>query len=402
MGGRVPLGYDLRDRKLHINPAEAEHVREIFSRYLRLRTVPSLMSHLIRIGIRTKVRISPRGMKTGGQPYSRGGLYRLLNNRIYIGEIEHKQSIHVGEHEGIVDLETWKQVQELLEQNRQGLSDRPRTQGGSMLTGLLFSEDGTRYIPTNAQKRGRRYHYYTSQAVIKGDKDIPMGRLPAPALESAVANRIHDFLQSSSEVLDGLKQSDSENLNYGKLLREAKQRASEWAQLTHPERADLVRSMLHRVLVTAGWLEIQLDLEAVIQVLLTRPAEEKIGKGNVQSFSLKAAFRHIAQGKSLKLVIGNERSASSPSREAIVKAIARARAWCDLIAGGKAAGLSDLARQQGLTHRYVKNIFPLAFLSPESVEFLLNNPDDQPLTLDSLMGKVPVRWDEQKDFARNE
>jgi site-specific DNA recombinase len=152
MGGRVPPGYDLRERRLYINPAEAEQVCEIFRQYLRLRTVPSLMNHLIRIGIRTKVRISPGGIKTGGQPYSRGGLYRLLNNRIYIGEIEHKRSIHVGEHKGIVDLETWKQVQELLEKNRQGLSDRPRAQSGSMLTGLLFSENGTRYIPTNVAR----------------------------------------------------------------------------------------------------------------------------------------------------------------------------------------------------------------------------------------------------------
>jgi site-specific DNA recombinase len=162
MGGRVPPGYDLRERRLYINPAEAEQVREIFRQYLRLRTVPALMNHLIRIGIRTKVRISPGGMKTGGQPYSRGGLYRFLNNRLYIGEIEHKKSIYSGEHEGIVDREVWNQVQELLAQNRQGPSRGIRAKSGSRLTGLLFSDDGIRYIPTNAQKGGRRYHYYTS------------------------------------------------------------------------------------------------------------------------------------------------------------------------------------------------------------------------------------------------
>ncbi|MGC2529888.1 MAG: recombinase family protein, partial [Candidatus Acidiferrum sp.] len=182
MGGRVPPGYDLRQRRLYVNPVEAEQVRDIFQQYLRLRTVPSLMNHLIRIGIRTKVRLSPGGTKTGGQPYSRGGLYRLLNNRLYIGEIEHKKSIFSGEHEGIVDREVWNQVQELLERNRQGPTKGARAKSGSMLTGLLFSEDGIRYIPTNAQKGGRRYHYYTSQAVIKGNKDISAGRLPAPAL----------------------------------------------------------------------------------------------------------------------------------------------------------------------------------------------------------------------------
>ena len=179
------------------------------------------------------MRLSPGGMKTGGQPYSRGGLYKLLNNRLYVGEIEHKRSIYPGEHEGIVDREIWNQEQELLEQNRQGPTKGARAKSGSMLTGLLFSEGGMRYIPTNAQKGGRRYHYYTSQAVIKGNKNTLMGRLPAAALESAVVNRIHTFLQSPSEMLEALKQLDSEDVNYDKLLSQAKQRASEWARFTH-------------------------------------------------------------------------------------------------------------------------------------------------------------------------
>jgi len=402
MGGRVPPGYNLRDRRLYINPTEAEQVREIFRQYLRLRTVPSLMNHLIRIGIRTKVRISPGGTRTGGQPYSRGGLYKLLNNRLYVGEIDHKRSIYPGEHEGIVDREVWNEVQELLEQNRQGPTKGARAKSGSMLTGLLFSEGGMRYIPTNAQKGGRRYHYYTSQAIIKGNKNTLMGRLPASALESAVANRIHDFLQSPSEMLEALKQLDSEDVNYEKLLQEAGQWASEFARFAQPERAHQIRALLHRVIVSESSLELQLNLEATIQMLLRKPAREGTGEENVQTFSLKTPFRHIAHGKSLKLVIGNERLALSASREAIAKAIARARSWCDLIAEGKAAGLSDLASLHGLTHRYVKNIFPLAFLGPESVEFLLSNPDGQPRTLDSLMGKVPLRWDEQKAFVRGE
>ena len=374
-------------------------MREIFRQYLRLRTVPSLMHHLIRIGVRTKVRISPAGMKTGGQPYSRGGLYRLLNNRLYIGEIEHKRSIYSSEHEGIVDREVWNQVQTLLEQNRQGPTKGTRAKSGSMLTGLLFSEDGIRYIPTSAQKGGRRYHYYTSQAIIKGNKDTLMGRLPAPALESAVANRIHDFLQSPSEMLEALKQLDSEDVNYDKLLRQARRRASEWARLAQPERADLIHAMLQRVIVSEGALELQLNLESTIQVLLGNPARKETSKENVQTLSLKSPYRHITQGKSLKLVIGNEQSDSLASTEAIAKALARARSWYDLIVQGKATGLADIARQNGVTNRYVKKIFPLASLSPESIEFLLNNLDCQPRTLDSLMGKVPVRWDQQEPLS---
>jgi hypothetical protein len=181
---------------------------------------------------------------------------------------------------------------------------------------------------------------------------------------------------------EALKQLDSEDVNYDKLLQQAKQRDSEWKRFGQPERTDLIRAMLQRVIVCDGALEIQLNLESTVQMLLGKPAHLEHGAGNVQTFSPKTSFRHIAQGKSLKLVIGNERSASSASREAIAKAIFRARAWYDLIVQGKASGLYDLANQHDLTHRYVKNIFPLAFLSPESVEFLLNDSDGRMRTLD--------------------
>jgi hypothetical protein len=115
-------------------------------------------------------------MKIGGQYWSRGALCQFLRNHTYVGEIEHKGSIYPGEHEGIVDREIWNQVQELMNENLNGTRDGSRTASGSMLTGLIFSESGVRYIPTNTQKGGRRYHYYTSQAVIRGGKkDIQWG-----------------------------------------------------------------------------------------------------------------------------------------------------------------------------------------------------------------------------------
>jgi site-specific DNA recombinase len=402
MGGRVPLGYDLRDRKLQVNPEEAERVREIFGQYLRLRTVPALVAYLRKADLRTKIRIGTDGRKLGGQHYFRGGLYQLLKNHLYVGEIEHKGSIYPGEHEAIIDRRLWDQVQELLTENRQGTHERSRTISGSMLAGLLFDRAGTRYIPTHAQKGGRRYHYYTSQTVIKGDnKDDLIGRLPAPALEGAVTERIRAFLHSPAEILDAVKKLDSSEVSYEKLLRYAKQRSSEWPGMLQSEKACLIRAMLNCVVVHEGSLELHLDLEAAIQVVFGKTTREKSEKGNVQTFFLKAPFRHIAQGKSLKLVIGNERSDSSASREAVSKAIARARYWHDLIVQGKATGLADIARKNGLTNRYVKKIFPLASLSPESVEFLLSD-HGQPRTLESLLGKLPLRWDMQETFIQDE
>lgn len=391
MGGRVPLGYDLRDHKLYVNGKEAERVREIFNQYLHLGTVMALMSHLGRADVRSKVRATASGMVMGGNHYSRGALYQLLRNHIYVGEIEHKGAIYAGQHEGIVDRETWNRVQDLLDQNRQGNREKPRTQSGSLLTGLLFSETGLRYIPTNTQKGGRRYYYYTSQALIKGQKqEDAIGRLPAPGVERAVIDRIRSFIESPIELLDAMKEWDLSPASIQKVLNEAKRRP--WSEVR------AIRSMLHRVIVREGALEIQLGVDAVVQVLTGTSARSNLEISPPPIFLLAAPFRHIPQGKNLKLVIGDQSAESMASREAVTKAIARARSWYELIVQGEASGLADLARQQGLTHRYVKSIFPLAYLGPEVVEFLLSNRAGSRRTLDSLMGRLPMRWKEQMAF----
>ena len=395
IGSRVLPQIRFRDRRLYINPEEAEQVREIFRQYLRLRTVPSpLTAYLNRTDIRTKVRIGADGRKAGGQHYFRGGLYQLLRNHIYVGEIEHKGSVYTGEHEGIVDRELWNQVQALLNPESNESRDGSRAASGSLLTGLLFSELGVRYIPTNTQKGGRRYHYYTSQSVIKGDKEEgSIGRLPAAALESAVADRMQSFFQSPAEVLDALKRTDLPDLDYQKLLKYAKQRSSDWPRMAQSERAGLICAVLHRVIVHESSIELQIKLDSLVQSLLGKPVGDVTRSTHGQTVSLKAPFRQTPHGKALKLVVGNEQTESSASREAIAKAIARSRSWYDLIVQGSASGLLDLARQHGLTHRYVKSIFPLAFLGPEAVEFLLNDRVRPARTLDSLTGRVPMRWE---------
>ena len=398
MGGPVPLGYDLRDRRLYVNEKEAERVREIFRLYLRLRTVPALMSHLVQAGVRTKVRTNPAGAKRGGHYWSRGALYQLLRNHIYLGEIDHKGSIYPGEHEAIVDRGLWEQVQKLMDENRQGRQRRRRMASGSMLTGLLFSESGVRYIPTNTQKGGRRYHYYTSQSVIKGEKiDDQVGRLPAPTVEAAVTERILQFLQSPTEILDAVKRLDAPDVHYDKILELARQRASDWPRIPRVGQVAQTRAMLHRAIVHDDSIELQLDLESTVAVPQGRQ-ETRTGNQHLQIFSLYASFRHVAHGKVLKLVIGNGPSQSSASRKAIAKAIARARSWYELMMQGRVSGLPEICRSHALTRSYVKNLFPLAFLSPESIEDLLNGRNDQATTLESLMGRVPMRWGEQKAY----
>lgn len=115
MGGLVPLGYDVIDRRLVVNQTEAVLVREIFRRYLELGSVRLLMEDLNRRGIRSKVRVVKNGKRSGGNLLFRGALYELLANPIYIGEIRHKSVRHPGLHEPIVELELWDRTQLLLQ-----------------------------------------------------------------------------------------------------------------------------------------------------------------------------------------------------------------------------------------------------------------------------------------------
>jgi hypothetical protein len=168
MGGNLPLGYDVRHRKLVINPAEAETVRLIYRLYQELGCVRRLKEELDRRGIRSKVRVSDAGNRSGGCSFSRGALYTLLANPVYIGEIRHKSLRHSGQHEPILDRALWDDVQEQMRTQ----APQRRTQQGrapsSYLTGKLFDEAGERLTPSHAVKGGRRYRYYIPRPLVTG------------------------------------------------------------------------------------------------------------------------------------------------------------------------------------------------------------------------------------------
>ena len=124
MGGLVPLGYDLKGRKLVVNPKEAKVVQEIFAQYLRLASVAELKRYLDQKQIRTKARTSANGRTFGGEPYARGGLYKLLSNEVYIGKIAHRGQSYVGQHPAIIESEIWNKVSTLLANNNDGQRTR--------------------------------------------------------------------------------------------------------------------------------------------------------------------------------------------------------------------------------------------------------------------------------------
>src|SRR5271154_665457 len=209
MGGVPPLGYDVRDRRLVVNPAESETVRHIYKRYLELGCVRQLSKELVQRGIKSKVRVSRNGVKSGGCRFSRGALYELLANPIYVGEIRHKQERHPGLHEAILSKELWERVQQRLNENAargRGASNRSIT---SPLAGKLFDADGQPLYVQGATKGRRRYRYYVSKCLVNGSaRDNRIGwRLSAPELERAVAIAARHILSDRAGLLEALQKS---------------------------------------------------------------------------------------------------------------------------------------------------------------------------------------------------
>ena len=197
MGGNPPIGYDAVDKKLIVNPDDAKIAHHIFERYLDLGCVAKLKRELDAQAIFSKQRLSKRGNKLGGKPYSRGALYSILQNPIYIGKIRHKEKVYSGNHKAIIPQNIWDAVQDKLSQHAAAQRGHKKSDDQNLLKGLLFDSEGTPYSPDYTKKKGGKiYRYYISQNLIQY-RDHPKGtmaRIPAYEIEKVAIDTIRNGL----------------------------------------------------------------------------------------------------------------------------------------------------------------------------------------------------------------
>jgi hypothetical protein len=201
MGGNVPFGYDLGDRRLVVNPTEAERVRHIFERYLELRSGVKLARELKAAGIVSKRQISRSGNERGGKPFSCGALYYLLQNRIYVGEVCHRGQRYEGDHEAIVGGELFEAVQVAIAENRQTRKNRPTRSTECPLAGLACNARGEPLTTSFSYGRaGRLYRYYVAGSLdpLRAAGRPPL-RVPAGPLEKLVKRTISQLLQMETD-----------------------------------------------------------------------------------------------------------------------------------------------------------------------------------------------------------
>jgi len=271
MGGPVPLGYVVKDRKLLIEPAEAEQVRTIFRLYARSSSTAQVLKELHARRIRTK----------RGAVFDRGYLLKFLHNKVYLGLAVHKDEVHPGEHKAIIDQKLWDEVHEVNANNRVARAAVARTAQPALLRGLIFTETGAAMTPHHTKRKGKRYCYYTSMDVIRKRPAAELRgpqRLPGAMVEDAVIGEIRRMLRTPEVAARTARavRKDRPDLDESTVVAALRQFDVLWKALIPAEQARIVQLLVARITVSEDGLAIDLrhDGLGAIAALMAPPKKE--------------------------------------------------------------------------------------------------------------------------------
>ncbi len=404
MGGQPSLGYDVRDRKLVVNEAEAETVRHIFRRYHDLKSVRLLAVELGAEGIISKLRRAADGSSYGAKPLARGALYVMLSNRIYRGEIVHKGSAFPGEHPAIVDETLWSEVQQILAANRIDRDTGVGAKEPSLLAGLVFDAQGERLTPSHAVKKGTRYRYYISQSLITGVTGERMDkgkgqRIPAANLEGLVTGRIRDFLANPATILHAIDHLGCDAGEQKRIIDKATHSAATFTELKAEDLRGLLRGIVCRIEVHSDRIDVLLDTSRLIRWLMEGSVDKPTPPimATEHSVTLTIPARLKRAGLEMRLVINGEAN-DGDADPSLTRIIVRAHAIRDLLIQDGNLSVEEVARQEDLVPSYVTRLLRLTFLAPDITSRILAGRHPVELTARKLMAdtRLPLDWSEQR------
>ena len=393
MGGVVPLGYDVIDRKLIVNAVEAESVQALFDLYRRLGTVKAVKDEADRLGLRTKARKPNNGKRSGNVPFRIGHIYKLLANRLYIGEIGHKGQSYPGEHEPIIDRAVWDAVQVQLSSNalqRRSVNEK----GRGLLTGFLYDEDGDRISPTHSNKRGRRYRYYISR-----DPNSRAGwRLPAKAIETAVLSGIAGFLKNRRRLIDTLGLATIPTQDLHEVLTNADRLRNELLTSGPAGQREILLDLIVRIEVTQQRIRIGLKISGLRNRLGLPETDQSDTDAGPATVNLDLTVHLKRRGVETKLVIADDTGTPAAPDKTLIATIMLANQWFTELKTGEARSVKDLVARHRVDRGDVCRILPLAFLAPDIVEAIVEGRQPMDLTATRLkrLRPLPTLWNEQR------
>jgi site-specific DNA recombinase len=392
MGGPVPLGYDVVERKLVPNEQEARTVRHIMLRYVVLGSVKALVAELDAEGFRTKIQIRTSTANKGGCPFRRGTLYHLLSNRIYRGEIVHKGVSYAGEHEPIVSQDLWDRVQTALCNRSQGGASRHGAKHPSLLAGMIRDGEGRDMTPSHTTNGNRRYRYYVTRPEQVAGKAA--WRVNAHDLEHLVCRTIVELLQDqrrlaaipSSDVISAQAIID--------LLDKARMAASSLNGDSIEVRKGLLGQLAPSITLKSDGIAISIkpyNLMAMLEIATETVASD-------DSIDLRCDAVRIRRGHEVRLIIAavdGQQSAKCDTK--LVALVAEARAAVKLLSEHPGQSLAAVANQYGRCRTRLGKLIELSCLAPDIVTAIANGTQSATLDSKTLMSMhLPLNWNDQR------
>jgi site-specific DNA recombinase len=373
MGGAIPLGYRVEARRLVIDETEEAQVRHIFNRYLELKSVPALAEDLAAKGFRTRARPLKDGRSIGNVPFGKGALGQLLKNVTYTGKVRHHDEIFDGEHDAIIDPDTFDLVQQTLAKNRYEKAVSKTAASPSLLARWITDPEGRPMSPVRGQKGHLQYCYYTTR-FRPGEDRTSVCRVPAGAIDRLVTDRIAEHLKTAPQA------------------DEAQCKVA-W-QIDHLQSRDagvgmgIMKTHQLRALFMALDVRVQLQ-ENTIEITLRKSSDN-------EPTTLSVPARLVRRGNEVRVaLVPDGSSATSAPDPTLIRLMAQAFAARDHLLSGKDAPLIAKYDQ-----RHQQRLARLSWLAPDIVSAILDGTQPVQLTARHLIrcATVPLEWQQQREF----
>ncbi|WP_137156941.1 recombinase family protein [Rhizobium sp. FKL33] len=403
MGGRVPLGYRLDNRKLEVDEDDADYVRHLFRRVVELKSV-SAVKHEIDAACKSYAKgntemETPRRWRA----MTHGQLRYLLSNPTYIGKITHKGRIHDGEQQAIVSQDLFDAVQaEITEIRTAGRRGRGAPDI-HLLNGIAFDETGDRLSPSSAAKGLRRYRYYLSHRLQKSSRGRKDGwRLPADEFERIALSQANAVVENANIISTWLEQAGAGNAIAAALDR-LNGLKDDLASPDPFRRRDSFRLIFKAITISPSDIRFDVNRDALIKALIpddqhgaAKPTDSTDNNHDDDETSIiTVPMTMKRRGVEMRMVVsaGNGREPD----QALIDLIARAHIYLNRLTNGSASSIAELADQLGVHRADISRILPLAFLSPQLTESILSGRQPADLTVRTLsrLVDIPASWTEQ-------
>jgi len=396
MGGQVPLGYAVVDHKLVIHSEEAARVKQIFDRYCALRCVHRLHDELLKQGFRGRERLQRNG-KRETRPFSRGALYVILKNRLYLGEITHKEEVFKGLHPAIISKPLWDKAQAILRSNWHDRKRGNPLAHASLLAGMIVNGEGKTLSPSHTTKKdGKRYRYYLDRPIEPRAKGSRAHRLCLPAYDiERIATEQWLQLLTAKDLDVQLGIHDAQDS--AKLREHAQVLANRWSKLDTGARREVLTKVGFQVRIDKARVEIGIDPAKLAKTLLDSK-RRMVVQGQHRAPQLRRVIEAslIKAGGETRVVEEATRQPAatlSQGQKTLLKAIAQGREWAKQIIAGEIDSVDEIRNRYKLSYAHVARGLKCLRIPPDVVSALVEGRTTSKLNWLAVRPLEDDSWD---------